>query len=385
MQHDWLTALKAISDDQLPVALGLEKARERHKWRCPRCGKPNLHINNRRHPGGKCYTQGCEPEGPAISWSNIDLVMAAESLDFKGACAWLSAFSGIEIPENRRPNIDTIDQLIKQARRRTKEAPRVAQHDPDGIEEADVEVWETLKSIFGTLTLGNEGRAFLSARGIDPDRAEADGFTSIEAVSNFHDKIDAAGYDIDVLCYLGIKKLNTVTGEVHRGMPWWHSLVIPLSDSDQVLDSVRFRTLSDQSAKWRYLSLKNTRVSAPFGVWSLEYIEKKSATVFVTEGELDAYSIIQSGHPAIGGVGSGSWRDSWTRSLEKFNRVVIVADADVAGRAFAQRIVSSARRLWTDAEKKIDHRIKVVFPGGKDANDALRSGALAKLCDYWQD
>ena len=81
--------------------------------------------------------------------------------------------------------------------------------------------------------------------------------------------------------------------------------------------------------------------------------------VAITEGELDALVITEyAGIPAVGIQGVSAWNEVFARTLNDFDRVLIVGDGDEAGRQMVDRLVDS-----------IPNAIGVSLPDGLDANE----------------
>lgn len=101
--------------------------------------------------------------------------------------------------------------------------------------------------------------------------------------------------------------------------------------------------------------------------WHL--IDPKERTVVLAEGEIDAMTLHQFGHPALScnaGAGNHQWIENDWERLQRFSDIVIAYDDDEAGRKGAQEV---ARRLGFE-------RCRIaIFPGFKDANEALQAGA----------
>lgn len=91
-------------------------------------------------------------------------------------------------------------------------------------------------------------------------------------------------------------------------------------------------------------------------------------TVYITEGEKDAESLVAAGACATAYCGgSKSWRDEYVEHLDGARAVVVVADHDDAGREGAGRVRASLERAGIP--------VTVVLPAhGKDATDHLRAG-----------
>lgn len=99
--------------------------------------------------------------------------------------------------------------------------------------------------------------------------------------------------------------------------------------------------------------------------------DARSGLIVLTEGELDALSMVVLGLPAVGVQGVKSWKSHHERVFEDFERVVFVRDADEAGGELAARLL------------RCDLPVSVVSPpaGCKDVNDALVQGRGGELLE----
>lgn len=99
-------------------------------------------------------------------------------------------------------------------------------------------------------------------------------------------------------------------------------------------------------------------------LFNLQATNPATDLLAICEGELDTLSLVQLGIPALGVPGASAWKSRHVGLLEGFDRIVVVADADDAGRMMAKKIVDS------------DLPVVVVEPphGCNDANEALRMG-----------
>ena len=101
-------------------------------------------------------------------------------------------------------------------------------------------------------------------------------------------------------------------------------------------------------------------------------IPDDARTVVIVEGELDAMSCWQMGHPALSVPfgGGGGQKQAWIENdfdyLERFDEIILCFDRDEQGLAAVREI----------AERLGPHRCKVasIPPPHKDANDLLRTG-----------
>lgn len=103
-------------------------------------------------------------------------------------------------------------------------------------------------------------------------------------------------------------------------------------------------------------------------------IEPSARSVVICEGELDALSLYQYGHPALSvfsGAGNFAWLDSEFPSLERFDDIYLCFDNDEAGRSGCAQLIE---RLGRD-------RCLIVTLPRKDANECLVSGVSKEEID----
>ena len=130
--------------------------------------------------------------------------------------------------------------------------------------------------------------------------------------------------------------------------------------------TIRFRCLQPHSCKDagcpKYLSLRGDKPT----LYNVEALFAPGPVAAITEGELDALVITEyAGIPAVGIQGVNAWNDAWSRTLNDFERVLIVGDGDDAGKQMVERLVDS-----------IPNAVGVDLPEGLDANDVyLEYGA----------
>jgi DNA-binding transcriptional ArsR family regulator len=128
------------------------------------------------------------------------------------------------------------------------------------------------------------------------------------------------------------------------------------------LHAVRYRLAleGDNRFKWKWRKDDTTIL---YGLWRLcEWTG--SDTLYLCEGESDTWSLWHAELPALGIPGARMWKPEWWREVEGFERIVLIADADDAGRQLVEKL----------AETCPDHlreRVQVLrLPEGvKDANE----------------
>jgi DNA primase len=96
-------------------------------------------------------------------------------------------------------------------------------------------------------------------------------------------------------------------------------------------------------------------------------------TIAVTEGEMDAISLVQAGIPAVGIPGASAWKPHYKLLFEGYQSVLICADNDDtgAGRKFAAKL----------AQNVPGPEIKL-FPEGYDVNSYYCEFGRQALRDY---
>lgn len=93
-------------------------------------------------------------------------------------------------------------------------------------------------------------------------------------------------------------------------------------------------------------------------LFNVEALFDRSATIALTEGELDAAVLsYQCGIPAVGCPGVSTWRDHFPRLFAGYDRVFIYADGDQPGREFAKRVAND-----------LDNAVILAMPDGMDVN-----------------
>lgn len=136
-------------------------------------------------------------------------------------------------------------------------------------------------------------------------------------------------------------------------------LSIPYITPTGVVD-LRFRSMSDEEPK--YLGLPGATTTM-FNVNSLFFAKKY---ICVCEGEIDTVVMTsKTAHPTIGVPGASSWKPHYTRILDDFETVIVMADGDAAGQSFAQKIVRELSNV----------RI-VQMPEGEDVNSMYQKNGV---------
>lgn len=131
----------------------------------------------------------------------------------------------------------------------------------------------------------------------------------------------------------------------------------------------KFRNLTGEGPKYDGPAGQQARL---YGVHTLSH----SDTVLVCEGELDALVAQQeTGLPAVGVPGASAWKKHYSRVLEGYQRVLVLADNDAGkdrnpGRELAKKICES-----------IPQAQAIDLPPGDVTDFVMAGGSLKGLID----
>jgi DNA primase len=110
-------------------------------------------------------------------------------------------------------------------------------------------------------------------------------------------------------------------------------LAIPYLTPTGVVD-LRFRSLRNEEPK--YLGLPGAETT----MFNVAALFAAKSYICVCEGEMDTIIMsTKTAHPTVGVPGAQAWKPHYTRLLEDFEHVIVLADGDAAGSAFAQKIL----------------------------------------------
>lgn len=170
----------------------------------------------------------------------------------------------------------------------------------------------------------------------------------------------------EVMDWLRQRGLTQQTIEAYRVAADGEWVLLPyLRDGELV--NIKRRSVRDKK------KMRQEKDAEPclFG-WDL--IDANAREITITEGEFDAMALHQVGIAAVSvnaGAGNHQWIESDWERLERFETIYLAYDSDEAGQKGAAEV---ARRLGME-------RCRIVtFPGVKDANDYLLTGAVTQ--DY---
>jgi DNA-binding transcriptional ArsR family regulator len=120
----------------------------------------------------------------------------------------------------------------------------------------------------------------------------------------------------------------------------------------------RYALEGDNRFKWR-----KDDTPILYGLWRLcEWTD--SDTLYLCEGVSDTWTLWHADLPALGIPSASTWKSEWWREVEGFERIVLIADADKAGKDLAKTLAKTC-------PDSLRERVQVLqLPEGvKDANE----------------
>lgn len=324
-----------VTDDQIALArevhvadvaelVGLERARERHKFACVGCSSSDGLDIRPRHHVAFCYV--CKE-----SWDAIALYQAATGADFVSTIVDLAGPShdaARHVARSRRP-----------AEPEDLDEPRLSRAD------YEADAWCEVLDL-GELTPTAAGE--LQRRGIDLEVARAAGVVAIHLRTYRTWWRQRFAEAPDLLRCAGL------VNSIGRAHPYWPGtgevMVYPLRDRSG-LAGLRFRRLFDVPDPKKHGKVYSLAggfnrphvdfAAAPFLNDSLDAALSGDRVLFVTEGEMDALTIASAGFPAVGSDGK-SWKAKWCEGWDGLRRAVVLEDADDAEDSFAREVIKTA-------------------------------------------
>jgi len=301
-----------------------QKVNGETSWICPLCGHGTHGDGLTRNPqsndgnGLKCF--GCDFSGDII-----DLYMRTSGKDFAEAVTELAGIAGITIEDSNTPGLNRSQSRFNQNIAPGSIKPHPGQETQEKAVQA-ADFTEYYKACTDCL-LGPDG---------DPGREYLKGRQVLDAAL-----YNGAGYD-----------KNT------------KRIIIPCSNSFYIARSI------DPEEKIRYLNPKGIP-AAIFNEKALHTQEVQE--VFITEGAIDALSIIQAGGQAIG-LNSTSNARALIEKLEKTGTdatIILALDNDRQGQKATQEVQEALQRL------QIPFITADICNGLKDPNSAIQEDYTA--------
>lgn len=106
-------------------------------------------------------------------------------------------------------------------------------------------------------------------------------------------------------------------------------------------------------------------LGVPPRIYNVGHLVTAGNIICVTEGELDALTLVQLGYDAVGIPGAQSWKPHWSRLFEDFSRLLVFVDGDSGGSKFS--------KAW---ESRFPQSVELIkMDEGEDVNSMfLREG-----------
>ena len=136
-------------------------------------------------------------------------------------------------------------------------------------------------------------------------------------------------------------------------------LAIPYITPSGVVD-LRFRSIHGEDPK--YIGLPGAKTT----MFNAQSVLTADGYICVTEGEVDCITtVVKTGHPAVGVPGANNWKPYFTKILDDFDTVIVLADGDSPGLEFGKKI-----------SRELGNVNIVQMPEGHDVNSiVLQEGA----------
>lgn len=169
-----------------------------------------------------------------------------------------------------------------------------------------------------------------------------------EAAELFAQNLEGPGME-----YLETRGLGGIAKQAGLGYvpedvpPEWeryrHMLSLPYRTLDGEVVSIRFRTIDADDPRPKYLQPPGSELC----IYNMPALANPTSSVCITEGELEALTLMSQGYTAIGIPGANAWKRHYSRALDGFPIVIAWGDPDEAGKKFNEEILSSIRRATT--------------------------------------
>ena len=131
-------------------------------------------------------------------------------------------------------------------------------------------------------------------------------------------------------------------------------IAIPYITPSGVVD-IRFRAMYNEDPK--YLGLVGSKTTM-FNTQACFVADKY---ICVTEGEFDCIMMsVKTNHPTIGIPGANNWKPHYTKILDDFEIVIVLADGDAAGLEFGKKI-----------SRELGNVNIISMPDGEDVNSMI--------------
>lgn len=131
-------------------------------------------------------------------------------------------------------------------------------------------------------------------------------------------------------------------------------LAIPYITPSGVVD-IRFRAIGNADPK--YMGMPGAKTS----MFNAQVVLTASDYICVTEGEIDCITMsVKTNHPSIGIPGANNWKPFYSKILDDFDTVIVLADGDSAGMDFGKKV-----------SRELSNVNIVQMPEGHDVNSIV--------------
>lgn len=148
-------------------------------------------------------------------------------------------------------------------------------------------------------------------------------------------------------------------------------LAIPYLGIDGHPVALRFRCIEDHDCKELGHGKYQSITGASARLFNVRSAHEADDHIAITEGEIDAMSLVQAGIPAVSVGGASGWKRHYPRVLAGIPDVMVFADNDDAGKRFASEVSMS-----------LENGARIVaLPEAKDPNEYLQRFGTSALAD----
>ena len=148
--------------------------------------------------------------------------------------------------------------------------------------------------------------------------------------------------------------LGVVADPLPGHEPFIGRLAIPYLTPSGVVD-IRFRAINGEEPK--YMGMPGAKTT----MFNTQDCFVATKFICVTEGEFDCIALsAKTGFPCVGIPGANNWKPHYSRILDDFDSVVVLADGDTAGSDFGKKI-----------SREIPNTNVVHMPEGEDVNSMI--------------
>ncbi len=159
--------------------------------------------------------------------------------------------------------------------------------------------------------------------------------------------------------HLGVVDNPLPGHEGYRG-----KFVIPYATPSGVVD-LRFRSINGEDPK--YIGLPGAKTT----MFNAQAVLTADGYICVTEGEIDCITtVVKTGHPAVGIPGANNWKPYYSKILDDFDTVIVLADGDNPGLEFGKKI-----------SRELGNVNIVQMPEGHDVNSVVQQEGVEWLND----